>query len=142
MGGPRWIPWHTLKERPHLILRWARLHPGRGRIEDVGGGRRVITLDPRLEQRPRAAVLGHELVHDELDYVWPPNAPLALVEKGEEHVHRVTTRRFIPPGELGEFIRSRVGSDLPVTVQDVAEEFACDVGVARDALYLYSISEG
>lgn len=137
--GGRWIPWHALKARPHLVLRWAAVSPGRGRIEDVGGGRRLITIDPSLDQRNRAATLGHEIVHDELDMLWPPGTPPALVEKGEQKVDRITTKRFVPPAELVELIRQKVSMDTGVTVADVCEEFEVAECVARRALYLFSI---
>lgn len=120
-------------------MRYAPLSPGRGRIEEVGDGRRLITLDPSLDQRERAAALGHEIVHDELDILFPPGTPPALVEKGEAIVDRVATKRFIPPQELVELIRQKNSFDTGVTVQDVVEEFVVADDVARRALYLLAI---
>ena len=60
-----WNPWTELRRREWVDLEWAYLSSGRGRIEDAGGGRRLITLDARLTRDERAFTLAHELVHEE-----------------------------------------------------------------------------
>ena len=60
-----WKVWSELRRRTHIELVWALLRGHDGRIEDVGAGRRRITIDSRLDQCHRRAVLAHDLVHDE-----------------------------------------------------------------------------
>lgn len=131
-----WNPWRVLRARTHLELGWSWFNVGRGRIEQLAGGRRRITLQADLGRRLRSQVLGHELVHDELDLLWPPDAPLPLVEKGERLVERINAERTIPIGALEGFVRRRVDSDLPVTALDVAEEFDVTEELAGLALTL------
>ena len=127
--------WRDLRGRDHLEFRWARLGSGLGRIEDIGAGRRRIVVDSRLDRRLRWTTLGHELVHDELDLLWPPGAPPALVQKGEATVERINVDRFVPPDELRALVRQRVDADMTVTVLDVVEEFDVDPDLAREALH-------
>ena len=115
---------------------WASLSPGFGRIEDIGGGLRRIVLDPSLGRRQRSVTLGHELVHDELDLLWPPNAPPGLVEKGERLVEKINAERSIPLGVLQAFVDRTVDMGDPVTAEAVADEFDTTVQLAQLALEL------
>lgn len=131
-----WNPWRELRAREHLRLTWAPLRPGRGRIEQLPAGFRRITLDITLNRQERSEVLGHELIHDEYDLLWPPGTPKALVVKGERFVERTNAERSIPLGALEEFVRRRIASDLEVTALDVAEEFDVTEQLAALALTL------
>jgi hypothetical protein len=131
-----WNPWRVLRAREHLRLTWAPLAPGRGRIEDLPAGFRRITLDITLERRERSEVLGHELIHDEFDLLWPPGTPSALIVKGERFVDRVNAERTIPMGALAGYVERRLASDLTVTPLDVAEEFDVTEQLAELALRL------
>lgn len=139
MGGGRWNPWRDLRAREHIELAWAYLQSGRGRIDDVGGGRRRITLDARLDRRSRCATLGHELVHDErgggCDVEGMPPGWQAIVARDEQAVEAEVARRLVPLDELGEYIHRRVSSDMTVCVPDVVEEFDTTPEVAREALH-------
>lgn len=128
-----WNPWRALRERSHLRLAWGRLSQGKGRIVDHGDGRRTITLDTRLSRVDRNAVLAHELVHDELDYLFPHGTPPALLERAERVVNRLVADRLVPPDLLLQFVHGY--SELEgVTVTVVAEEFGVPVEVADLAL--------
>lgn len=131
-----WRPWRVLRGRPHLVLRWAPLRPGRGLIEDHGGGRRRITLDPGLDQRTRSETLGHELVHDELDLLWLPGTPPALIEKGERLVERINAERTVPLGVLQAYVDRMVDLGEGVTAEMVADEFGTTVELADLVLRL------
>jgi hypothetical protein len=139
MGGGRWNPWRALRARDHIELEWAVLSAGRGRIEDLGDGRRLITLDSRLTRRQRAHTLGHELVHDErgggCDVDGMPPQWRAEIVKEERRVEREVARRLVPPDELRALIRARLEAEIPVAVRDVAEEFDTTPEVAREALH-------
>jgi hypothetical protein len=141
-GGGRWHPWRDLRGRTHIDLEWGYLPHGRGRIEDIGDGRRRITLDARLDRRTRAATLGHELVHDErgggCDIPGMPESWAPEIVKEERRVDRIVARRLVPLDELGGYIRRAVDSDLAVTVPDVAEEWDTTAEVARDALHEFA----
>ena len=134
--GVGWNPWAELRARPHLILEWASLSGGRGRIDDRGDGTRTITIEASLRRCERAETLGHELVHDELDMLWPPDAPPAIVAKGERMVEHITAKRFLPIGALQAYVNTRVASDMTVTARDVAEEFDTTEELAALALTL------
>jgi hypothetical protein len=134
--GVGWNPWRVLRERPHLELAWALLSAGKGRIEDKAAGGRRITIDARLDRRNRSATLGHELVHDELNLLWPPGTPAGIVEKGEQLVERVNTGRTIPMGALQGFVDRAVEMGEGVTAEMVAEEFDTTVRLADLALRL------
>jgi hypothetical protein len=109
------------------------MHPAKGRIVDHANGMRTITLDPRLDQRERNATLVHELVHDELDLLWPPGTPVAVVAKGEFRVDRITMDRLIPPVELAEYV-ARMAEVEPVEAWKVADDFDVPLEIAGRAL--------
>lgn len=128
-----WNPWRALRERKHLRLTWGRLSNGKGRIVDHGNRQRTITLDTRLSRVDRNAVLAHELVHDELDYLWPRGTHPAIVAHGERAVDRIVADRLVPPDLLHQFAHAY--SELEgVTVTVVAEEFQVPLDVADIAL--------
>lgn len=128
-----WNPWRELRGRHHLRLAWGRLSHGKGRIVDRGDGLRTITLDTRLSCVERNAVLAHELVHDELDFLWPVGTPAAIVGRGERVVDRVVADRLVPPGLLHQFAHAY--SELEgVTISIVADHFGVPLEVADLAL--------
>jgi hypothetical protein len=131
-----WDTWATLRARPHLRLRWAALRKGRGMIVDNGDGTRTISLKSSMGRRERSETLGHELVHDELDFVWPPDAPSASVEKGEAIVRRITADRCVPRGPLTEWVRARWLDDQPTSAADVSERWDVTAEMAATALEL------
>lgn len=53
-------PWRALRELGHVIVEWVRPHSDAVAATD---GKRVIWLDPRMNQVERRCVLTHELVH-------------------------------------------------------------------------------
>lgn len=134
MESVGWNPWRTLRSRPHLELTWGYLSQGRGRIEEIGRGRRLITLDVRLNRRERSEVCGHELIHDEFDMLWKPGTPKALIESGERFIDRENTERTLPSKVLRDYIDTCLGADLAVTAFDVSEEFDVTVSLAAAAL--------
>lgn len=136
MEAVGWNPWAVLRTREHLELAWGWFTIGRGRIEQLATGRRRITLQADLGRRLRSQVLGHELVHDELDLLWPPGTPSPLVQKGERLVERINAERTIPIGALEAFVRRRVESEIAVTALDVADEFDVTEELAHLALTL------
>jgi hypothetical protein len=109
------------------------MHPSKGRIVDHGDGLRTVTIDPRLDQINRNAVLGHELVHDEYDLLWPAGAPERLVVKGEHFVRGVTADRLVPPDELRAYV-DRKAEYEGVSAVEVMEEFEVPYEVADLAL--------
>lgn len=128
-----WNPWRALRARKHLRLEWGRLSHGNGRIVDHGDGQRTITLDTRLTGVERNAVLAHELVHDELDYLWPIGTNEAFVRWGERVVDQIVAERLVPHDLLQQFVLAY--SELEgVTVDVVAREFRVPVDVAERAL--------
>jgi hypothetical protein len=129
-----WHTWRVLRERSHLKVTWGVLSRGRGRIEQTGRKERTITLDVRLDRRERSEVLGHELIHDEFDMLWPPGMPKGLVEKSERFIDQTNVDRSVPEGALKEFIEARVESDLPVMLEDVVEAFDVSERLARLAI--------
>jgi hypothetical protein len=134
-----WNVWRELRAREHLVLVWASLSPGSGRIEQLPDGRRVITLDPRLRQQARAEALGHELLHDEYDLLWPPDTPPALVEAGERFVERETVRRFLPADDLARWVDRRSADGRGTTARDVAMWFGVTEALAALALSLLTL---
>jgi hypothetical protein len=134
-----WNPWRELRGRRHLDLTWGYLSNGRGRIEERPRGRRRITLHPTLPRRERSEVLGHELLHDEYDLLWPPGTPRALVQKGEVFIDRENARRSVPREALIGYLGRRAAAEMPVTVEDVAEEFDVTDDLARQALQLLAV---
>jgi hypothetical protein len=136
MAGPSpYNPWSDLRARRHLELVWAELDGARGLIVGAGA-RRTIYLDFRQARRDRAAVLAHELVHDERGVLYDASAPTALVAKEEAFVERAVARRLVPPGALLEFVRRRSDLGEGVVATDVAAEFDVADDVAQLALEL------
>ena len=129
-----WRVWGELRRRPHIELVWAHLRGHRGRIEDLGGGRRRITLDAGLNQCDRRAVLAHELVHDERGILFTDDTPVLLVVKEEAYVRTETTRRLVPIDELELLVRAAVLDGQSVAWRDVAGWFDVPRDVADDAL--------
>lgn len=130
----RWHPWAELRRRAHIVLEWAWIDGAEALLEDLGGGRRRLTLDAGLDQCERRAALGHELVHDERGIFPSDDTPMALVRKEEYAVEAETARRLVPLGELGELVRARVCDGGCVEWRDVAEWFDVPRDVAENAL--------
>lgn len=107
------------------------MHPSRGRIVQHDGYR-LITLDPTLGRVDRNGVLSHELVHDELDLLWPPGTPEGIVQKGERLVERISDERLLPPGELAAWVAKR--EEQMTLVRDVCDEFDIPADVADRSL--------
>lgn len=129
-----WRVWGELRRRTHIELVWAHLRGHRGRIEDLGDGRRRITLHAGLNQCDRRAVLAHELVHDERGILFTDDTPIALVVKEEAYVRAETTRRLVPIDELELLVRAAVLDGASVTWRDVADWFDVPRDIADDAL--------
>lgn len=129
---PGWKVWGELARRSHLELAWAILRGHRGRIDDIGDGRRLITLDARLDQCNRRAVLAHELVHDER-ILYTDDIPIAVWRKEEAWVVAETCRRLVPLDELDELVRRAVLNDDGVSWRDVATAFDVPRDVAENA---------
>jgi len=139
MTGGRLNPWRALRERHQAILHYADVHPsGRGRIEVDPDGTENIYLDHGLDRRNRKAVLAHEVIHAERG-VPPLDCPQALRDREEETVRRITTDGLVPPDELAAFIRARLSTGDPVSVEDLVEEFDVPPGTARHAAWLAKI---
>lgn len=132
MGG--WKVWGELRRRVHVELVWAVMRGQRGRLEDVGGGRRRITIDPRLDQCTRRAVLAHELVHDERGVLFTDDTPVAVIRKEEAWVSAETTRRLVPLEELDAHVRAAVLDDRCVGWREVVEWFDVPRDVAEASL--------
>ncbi len=128
-----WRVWGELRRRPYIELVWAILVGHRGRIERLGGDRRRITIEARLDQRERRAVLAHELVHDERDILFDSDTPLALIRKEEAYVVAETHRRLVPIDELEVLVRAALDNDQCVTWRTVAEWFDVPRDVAEGA---------
>lgn len=92
-------------------------------------------IDPRLGRRDRAAVLAHELIHDERDILYPPGCPAALVAKEEAAVDRAVARRLVPLDALRRLVAARSAFG-PVTTAEIADEFDVPVEVAQRAAEL------
>lgn len=129
-----WKVWGELRRRPHLELAWAYLTGHRGRIEDVGDGRRRIVIDARLDQRQRRATLAHELVHDERGLLYTEDTPIGIVRKEEAIVEAETARRLVPLEELDQLVRTAVLNDGCVTWREVADWFEVPRDVAEHAM--------
>lgn len=129
-----WKVWGELRRRTHIDLAWAYLNGHRGRIEDLGGGRRRIVIDARLDQRQRRATLAHELVHDERGIFFTDHTPVGIVRKEEALVRAETTRRLVPLDELDHLVRTAIVSDACVSWREVADWFDVPRDVAEDAM--------
>jgi hypothetical protein len=105
-----------------------------GLIEDIGGGRRRITLDTTIDQCERRAVLAHELIHDERDVLFTDDTPMALMLKEEAWVEAETARRLVPIDELELLVRARVLDGGTVEWRDVAEWFDVPRDIAELAM--------
>lgn len=129
-----WKVWGELRRRTHLELRWAVLRGQRGRIDDLGDGRRRITIDATLGQIERRCVLAHELVHDERGVLFDDDTPAGVVRKEEAWVQAETTRRLVPAAELDQLVRCTVLDGGAVTWREVADWFDVSRGIAEGAL--------
>lgn len=129
-----WRVWGELRRRPHIELAWALLTGHRGCIEDLGGGRRRITIEARLGRVDRRAVLAHELVHDERSILFSDTTPVLLVAKEEAYVIAETTRRLVPHAALVPMVQRIVDDDGCVEWTDVAEWFDVPRDVAERAM--------
>lgn len=109
---PGWDPWSVLRRRKHIRLKWADMHPSRGRIVDHGNGLRTITIARNLPQDVRSDTLSHELVHDELDLLFDPSVPAAVVEKCERIVEKISDDRQLPVADLEEYVTRRAGEQI------------------------------
>lgn len=139
MVMPRWNPWRSLSERPHLTLIFAPLPPsaGRGALLEVGDDR-IVILDDRLGRRDRNAVLGHELIHDERGIFYTPDTPAGLVAKEESIVQRTNVRRLVPSDELVDLVERLIDCGDAVRAGDISDEFDVPDDVAAFALWLHS----
>lgn len=131
-----WRVWGELRRRTHIELVWAHLTGHRGRIEELGAGRRRITIDATLDRRTRRAVLAHELVHDERGILFTDDTPLALIRKEESYVTAETVCRLVPLDELEERVRIAIRSDMCVEVNDVVEWFDVPHDTAEKAMLM------
>lgn len=104
------------------------MHPSRGRIVDRGDGMRTITLHVGLPQRERSCVLSHELIHDELDLLWPEGTPAGVIEHGERLVQRISDDRLLPVVDLQEWVDRRGGV---IHRWEIADEFGVSEDVAE-----------
>ncbi|HEX2578624.1 MAG TPA: hypothetical protein VHK88_19935 [Aquihabitans sp.] len=139
MTGGRTNPWRRLRQREQARLHFGDVHPsGRGRIEVRPDGTEDIYLDSGLGRRDRNAVLAHEVTHAERG-VPPTDCPRALYDKEEETVRRITTDGLVPPTELAAFVRARLSTGDPVTVDDMVEHFDVPEATARHATWLAQI---
>lgn len=106
----------------------------RGQLHEDG----TLELDARLRQQERAAVLAHELVHDERGLFYDDDTPLAMIEKEESAVNATVAMRLVPWAELAELIHRAESDDWgleeAVTAKTVAVEFDTTVEVADRAL--------
>lgn len=129
---PGWNPWAALKARSHVHLTYKNMHPSRGTIVDHGDGLRTITLHAGLSQVDRNDVLSHELVHDELDLIWPPDCPAGIRQKGEALVTRISDERLLPVADLAAYVASK--GDEMVLARMVAEDLEVSLAVADRSL--------
>lgn len=106
----------------------------RGRTERLPGGWTHITIDSRLTQCERRAVLAHELVHEERDILFDDDTPLGIIRKEEAWVEAETTRRLVPIDELDLLVRQAVLDDQSVSWRDVADWFDVPRDVAEMAM--------
>lgn len=126
--------WSELRRRSHIDLAWSYLSGCDGRIEDLGGGTRRITLDPRLDRPGRRATLAHELIHDERELFFDDSTPIGIVRKEEAYVEAEAVRRLVPLDELEQLVRGRVSDDGTVECHDVMEWFEVPEDVAVHAI--------
>ncbi len=129
-----WKVWDELARRTHIELIWGLLVGRQAQIEDVGDGRREITLDVRLRRADRRAALAHELVHDERGVFFTDATPIEIVRKEEAYVEAEAVRRLVPLDELDGIVRSTVLDGGVVTVEDVCAWFDVPADVARAAM--------
>ena len=128
----RWNPWHALRDRPHIELRYGRLDDslqGMWQRDHLG---ELIVLDDRLDRRQRRCVLAHELVHAERG-IGHGAATEATMQREETAVRREVARRLVPEAELRAFVARRLTVD-PVTLDQIADEFDVDLEVAAEAV--------
>lgn len=136
----RWNPWRSLRDRPDVTLRWARLTNTRGYTRP--GPPIVLTLDYRLSRRERRSVLAHELEHVEQQAFYEPDAPKALIDKLEDRVTRATVDKLVPPDEL-DWLAARAADDgEPLMAFDVAEWFDVDLPTVHIAMNLREVRRG
>ena len=122
------------RRRTHIELAWALLVGHRGRIDDIAAGRRRITLDARLDQVDRRAVLAHELIHDERSILFTDDTPLPLVEKRRpSSLPRPPAGSCRCPNSPHSSAQPRL-DDQSVAWRDVAEWFGVPRDVAERAL--------
>lgn len=129
-----WRVWAELRRRTHIDLAWAHLVGRDGQLEELGAGRRRITLDSRLDAMSRRAVLAHELVHDERGILYTDDTPLGLIRKEEALVDAETCRRLVPLDELDTLVRHVVADGGQVTWREVSDWFDVPRDVAERAL--------
>ena len=140
MGG-RWNPWRELRGRPWLRLLFAQLDCP-AFIEQCDDETRLVVLDARLDRRARRCALAHELVHDERGVLFPPGAPLGLIDKEELAVERTVAARLVPERELSAFVARVRGLGEAVTAGLVGDEFDVTVEVATVALRSLTPDDG
>lgn len=137
----RWNPWRALRARTHIVFDLGHLPDWTGGgiwYRDEEGT--VIVLDRRLGRRERAAMLTHELIHDErggvVDHRLMPSMWAPEVVKEERKVERLAALRHLPLDELAEFVDWMVESDQPVDARSVVDWFDVSYEVAETALAL------
>jgi hypothetical protein len=131
---PGWRVWGELRRRPHIELVFETMPDNAGLIEDIGEGRRRITIDTDLDQCERRAVLAHELIHDEREIFFTDDTPLMLIVKEESNVEAETTRRLVPIDELEVLVTARVLDGGTVEWRDVAEWFDVPREISEQAM--------
>lgn len=131
-----WHPWRALRDRTHVRFEFAELPADTLGMTFDRSGWRVIQVDYRLPRRERAAVLAHELVHDERGILYTDSTPAGLVQTEERIVDDETARRLVPLDDLDRWVCARVRSDLAVGWRDVADEWDVPQEVAGRALRL------
>lgn len=136
-----WDPWAELERRPHITSAVAPLpaETGGGFYARWPDGDAVVVVDAGRSRVEQAAILTHELVHDERGGGCPcaedaPPGWQAVVAREEAHVARVTARRLVPTDELSSFVQRVVELDEAVTSVDVAEAFTTTERTAHMAL--------
>lgn len=137
-----WIgnPWRALRDREHITFAFDPVAAFLGGgLYAKQGDRSVIMIDPALSRRQRAAVLAHELVHDErvvdATAAMPPSWD-AVRTRLHIAVDDEAVVRLLPLVLLEAFCRRHVEAMGVVTLHDVAEEFDCAEWVAKRALEL------
>lgn len=137
----RWNPWRALRDREHIEF-------GLGLLPDVLGGGTyrpqlgwaAIVVDSRLDRRERAAMLAHELVHDERAGGCVSSGMLpgwdVVVIRDESAVDDEVARRLVPSAELRSFCDRQVTMEEGVEPRHVADYFDVADWVAERALHL------